>query len=50
VPWLTEDPDWREPNDEDDEEAASLETEELKRLAESLGLRFSDPEDPEYFE
>jgi hypothetical protein len=50
VPWLIEEPDWRERDDEDDEEGTSFDAEELQGLAESLGLRFSDPEDPEYFE
>jgi len=49
VPWLIEELDWREPN-EDDEEATSFDAEELRGLAEALGLRFSDPDDPEYFE
>lgn len=50
MPWLIEEADWRERSDDQVEEVPTLEADELRALAESLGLRFPDPEDPEYFE
>lgn len=52
MPWLSEDLRWEVQTDETKEIERPDEDEPwpLRVLAESLGLRFPDSEDPEYFE
>lgn len=50
MPWLSEEPGWDEATDQATEESDEDEPRRLRVLAESLGLRFPDSEDPDYFE